>query len=350
MVTEALQSVFDLAGTTHDPVCAPNVTVDDSNPLHHTIGYCATLAPALPLGNVILRVSNERDYPVDLSYPATLGSQCGEYGKCLRIRAANDVWLQIGSLLSPGHHKVLLPGGGQAAAVSLIAAGKTATFATSLDHPAMFFGFLEAGIKVFAAIMTRGTNLKSAEFFDAVIKASDGLACIRDGWQAGQGPLRIATAAFSCVGAMLPDVLKRLGRDKLEIFADAFQTATGFVGASLGSISGNLDNITGASNHALTIHGMAPTLGPTRCGVVNDGLVGRAVAVKVTKGAVSCQTAMAIVNTYYNHPPEPPSGSGGFVKIGVWECYSTSGAVYQQTGHEGDCDGAQGEHISIDRP
>jgi hypothetical protein len=65
---------------------------------------------------------------------------------------------------------------------------------------------------------------------------------------------------------------------------------------------------------------------------------------------VSCQTATAIVNTYYNHPPEPPSGSGAFVQIGEWLCDSTSGAVYQQTGHAGDCNGSQGDHISIDKP
>jgi hypothetical protein len=350
MVTEALQSVFALAGTAHDPACALPLPVDDSNPVHHTVGYCAQPAPALPPGNVITQVTNERTYPLDLSYPASLASLCGEYGKCLRFPTTNDVWVHLGSLLSPGGHKVLLPGSGQAVAIAAIPAGKIATFRTALDDPAMFFGFLESGIKVFAAIMTRGTSLTSAEIFDKAVKVVDGFACARDGWQGFQGPLRIATAAFSCVGAMLPDVLKLLGYRKAELFADAFQTAVGFVAASLEGISGTIDNATGASRHTLIVHGMPPIPGPTKCGVVNDGLVGLEVEVTVTKGAVSCQTAMAIVNTYYNHPPEPPSGSGGFVQIGSWLCYSTSGAVYQQTGHGGDCNGAQGKHISIDKP
>jgi hypothetical protein len=160
MVTEALQSVFALAATPHDPVCALNGTlpVDDSNPRHHTVGYCAEPAQALPLGNVVTQITNERGYPVDVSYPAAIGSQCGGYGRCLSFPATNDVWVQLGSLLSPGGRKVLLPGNDKVVAITLIPAGKTTTFTAALDAPAMFFGFLESGIKVFAAIMTRGNK------------------------------------------------------------------------------------------------------------------------------------------------------------------------------------------------
>ena len=270
MVTEALQSVFALAVTPHDPVCALNGTlpVDDSNPRHHTLGYCAEPAQALPLGNVVTQIRNERGYPVDVSYPAAIGSQCGEYGRCLNFPATNDVWVQLGSLLSPGGHKVLLPGNDKVVAITPIPAGKTTTFTAALDAPAMFFGFLESGIKVFAAIMTRGTSLKSAEIFDKAVKVLDGPACARDGWQGSQDPLHIATAAFSCVGAMLPDVLKRLGFPTPGLFVDAFQTAVSFAGASLGYISGTIDNATGASNHTLTVHGtpldtVAPTAADT---------------------------------------------------------------------------------------
>jgi hypothetical protein len=68
-------------------------------------------------------------------------------------------------------------------------------------------------------------------------------------------PLRIATSAFSCVGAYLPDVLKLLGFSALSLAVDAFQTATGFVAAFLGDTSGTLDEVTGASNHVLTVDG-----------------------------------------------------------------------------------------------
>lgn len=184
MVSEALQSVFQLAATGHDPACAPNAAlpVDDSNPQHHTIGYCAEPAQALPLGHVITQFTNERTYPVDLSYPASVNGQCGEYGKCLNSPATNDVWVRLGSLLSPGNHHVLLPGDAQASAIAAIPAGQSATFTTSFDAPAAFFGFLESGLKVFAAIMTRGTTLTSADIFDKTLKVLDGAACLRDGW------------------------------------------------------------------------------------------------------------------------------------------------------------------------
>lgn len=202
------------------------------------------------------RVTNERGYPVDLSYPASVGSRCGEYGKCVSLQATSDWWVQLGALLSPGSHKMLLPGSNQAAAIIPIPPGKTATFATAFDAPATFFGFLESGIKVFAAIMTRGTSLKAASILDDAVKGLDGAACLQDGWHGSQAPLRIATAAFSCIGAMLPDVLKLLGFPTPSLFVDAFQTASGFVAAALGYISGTIDDVTGASNHTFTVHGV----------------------------------------------------------------------------------------------
>jgi hypothetical protein len=258
MVGEALQSVFQLAATGQDPACALNgaLPVGDSNPRHHTVGYCAEPAQALPLGHVITDLTNERTYPIDLSYPAAVSGQCGEYGKCLSFPATNDVWVRLGSLLSPGNHKVLLPSDDQAAAIAAIPAGQTATFTTSFDAPAAFFGFLESGLKVFAAIMTRGASLRSADVFDSAIKVLDGAACLRDGWQGSQLLARLATSAFSCVGAYLPDVLKLLGFSAPSLIADAFQTATGFVAASVGYVSGNLDEVMGASTHVFTVHGI----------------------------------------------------------------------------------------------
>jgi hypothetical protein len=266
MVSEALQSVLGLISTARDPACALNGTlaVDDSNARHHTIGYCAEPAQVLPAGNVITAFTNERTYPVDLSYPASVPSQCGGYGKCLNFPANNDAWVALGSLLSPGSHKMLLPGNAQAAAIAPIPAGQTATFTTTFDAPAMFFGFLESGVKLFAAIMTRGTSLKAAHILDKALKILDGAGCARDGWHGSQLPLRLARAAFSCIGAFLPDILKQLGFPQSGLIVDAFQTATGFVAASLGSVSGNLDNITGASTHVFTVHGVPlDTLAPT---------------------------------------------------------------------------------------
>ncbi len=104
--------------------------------------------------------------------------------------------------------------------------------------------------------MTRGTSLKAARILDDAVKGLDGAACLADGWQGSQGPLRIATAAFSCIGAMLPDVLKLLGFPTPGLFVDAFQTASGFVAAALGYISGTIDDVTGASNHTFTVHGV----------------------------------------------------------------------------------------------
>jgi hypothetical protein len=266
MVSEALQSVFDLVSTARDPACALNgsLPVYDSNARHHTVGYCAEPAQALPAGNVITRLTNERTYPVDLDYPASVRSQCGEYGKCLHFPANNDRWVALGALLSPGSHKVLLPGNQQATAIAPIPAGQAAMFTTTFDAPAMFFGFLESGVKVFAAIMTRGTKLKTADILDKSVEALDVAACARDGWHGSQLPPRLAAAAFSCVGALLPEILKQLGRPLLGLIVDAFQTATGFVAAALGSVSGNIDNITGASTHVLTVHGVSlDTVTPT---------------------------------------------------------------------------------------
>ena len=175
--------------------------------------------------------------------------------------------MRLGALLSPGRHKVLLPGDAQATAVTRTAAGQAAVFSTTFDAPAMFFGFLESGVKVFTAIVTHGTTLEAAKVTADVVKVLDGAACARDGWRGPGLPARLATAAFSCVGAMLPDVLHLLGAEKLSMAADAFGTATGFVAALMASISGNFDSLTGASDHVLVVHGPPPgTVTPTAAG------------------------------------------------------------------------------------
>jgi hypothetical protein len=267
MVSEALQGVFGLASSATDPACALNGTlpVTDSNPRHHTVGYCAEPAAALPSGNVIARVTNERSYPIDLSYPASVGSRCGEYGKCLRFPANNDPWTTLGALLSPGNRKVLLLGSAQADAITATPAGQTATFSTTIDYPAMFFGFLESGVKLTVAIVTRGiSKVKAAQVTSAAIHVLDVSACAKDGWRGPKGLVKLASSAFTCVGAFLPDILGKLGLRTLNLIVDAFQTATDFVAAGVAGMSGVLDSMTGASSHSLTIHGPAlDTVVPT---------------------------------------------------------------------------------------
>jgi len=102
-----------------------------------------------------------------------------------------------------------------------------------------------------------------------------------------------------------------------------------------------------------------PSVGASKyCGLVH-GFLGEA-RVSIVSGPVQCSAALQVVDTYYNHPPSPPQGSGGFLAFDGWECISTSGAVSQETGHYSDCEeGANtnvgnghpiGSAISVDRP
>src|SRR5699024_4945319 len=49
-----------------------------------------------------------------------------------------------------------------------------------------------------------------------------------------------------------------------------------------------------------------------------------------------------LLDTYYNDPPHPPEGSGGFVTIGEWECNSSSS---QDPGRASTCRTAAGGEI-----
>ena len=83
--------------------------------------------------------------------------------------------------------------------------------------------------------MTRGTSLKAASILDDAVKGLDGAACLQDGWQGSQAPLRIA----SCLLLHRRDVARcpeLLGFPTPSLFVDAFQTASGFVAAALGYI------------------------------------------------------------------------------------------------------------------
>lgn len=105
-----------------------------------------------------------------------------------------------------------------------------------------------------------------------------------------------------------------------------------------------------------------PTANPAArkyCGLVHDSIVGE-VKVSIVSGPVLCTEALHVIDMYFNHPPSPAQGSGGFLAFDGWECISTSGDVGQQTGHYSDCEkGANtnvgnghpiGSAISVDRP
>lgn len=93
----------------------------------------------------------------------------------------------------------------------------------------------------------------------------------------------------------------------------------------------------------------APGVGAGKyCGLVH-GFLGEA-RVSIVSGPVQCGEALHIVDTYYNHPPSPPQGSGGFLAFDGWECISTSGAVSQETGHYSDCEKGTNTNVGNGNP
>jgi len=104
---------------------------------------------------------------------------------------------------------------------------------------------------------------------------------------------------------------------------------------------------------SVTVADVAATTNATESGVASSPDCGNVttstseVRVTVKAEAISCEDARQVVDTYYNHPPQPPQGSGGFVPIGPWSCISTSGDELAKTGHGGDCTNGGGT-ISID--
>jgi hypothetical protein len=255
-ISAALRNISGL-GTATDPNCGTtaDVQVTDSNPSHHTVGACAEQAVAAGPGFAITRIANLRAYPVDLFYPPSVGNLCGEYGKCLQVTSPGDLWLRLGAALSPGSHRVMLPGSGTAVVITDIPPGKAAVFRTAVDSPAMLMAFLEAGVGVFAAIV--GQKLEAVATAAEALDAFTTSQCVTDGWQRYDGAIPLAAAtslartAFGCLSAVLPDILDKLGLTATGFVLGAFAAATGLVSAVFSSLWGEYDTVFGS--HVLTV-------------------------------------------------------------------------------------------------
>lgn len=86
-----------------------------------------------------------------------------------------------------------------------------------------------------------------------------------------------------------------------------------------------------------------PAASPELCGAVPTA--NSAVYVEIVRGQVTCDDARTLLDTYYNDPPEPPGGSGGFVQIGEWGCISASAAEVEETSRVTTCRGSSGAEI-----
>jgi len=245
-------------GTATEPTCDPasGLVVTDSNPSHHTIGACAEPAsPAAAAGTVIIQVANLRGYPVDLSYPALVNGLCGEYGKCVKVRPDGDEWLKVGSALSPGSNKILLPGSSTATVIVGIPGGQTVTLRTAVDEPAMFMAFLEVGVGVLASII--GKKIEAVETTGDALGALATSQCLADDAQQGSGPLTLgvaaslATTAFGCVSSELPDVLDKLGLKESGLILGGFGVAADLIPTVLSSVWGVYDAFFGS--HVLAV-------------------------------------------------------------------------------------------------
>lgn len=64
-------------------------------------------------------------------------------------------------------------------------------------------------------------------------------------------------------------------------------------------------------------------MGPQGCGQVTT-VPGDRVTVRIVSGDIDCAFAEGLLTTYYQDPPTPLQGSGGFVEIDGWECMTAT--------------------------
>lgn len=84
--------------------------------------------------------------------------------------------------------------------------------------------------------------------------------------------------------------------------------------------------------------------GPQTCGQVST-VTGSSVTVKIVSGDYDCDFAETLMDTYYNDPPSPLQGSGGFVTIDGWDCITATLPEVERTGNATTCRTSGGDTI-----
>lgn len=84
--------------------------------------------------------------------------------------------------------------------------------------------------------------------------------------------------------------------------------------------------------------------GPQECGKVTT-VNGSSVTVSIVSGDHDCTFAEDLLDRYYNNPPSPLQGSGGFVTIDGWDCMTTTIPETERTGVATTCSTPGGDSI-----
>ena len=101
-------------------------------------------------------------------------------------------------------------------------------------------------------------------------------------------------------------------------------------------------SITTTSTSASTTS--AAATGPQECGKVTT-VNGSSVTVSIVSGDHDCTFAEDLLDRYYNNPPSPLQGSGGFVTIDGWDCMTTTIPETERTGVATTCSTPGGDSI-----
>lgn len=84
--------------------------------------------------------------------------------------------------------------------------------------------------------------------------------------------------------------------------------------------------------------------GPQECGKVTT-VNGSSVTVSIVSGDHDCTFAEDLLDRYYNNPPSPLQGSGGFVTIDGWDCMTTTIPETERSGVATTCSTPGGDSI-----